>query len=82
MFGYNETLGSRRKVSLCPLQVEHPKVSLQPDIPVLLGVVDDAPRHRLLVAEHAHVVVERRQVAVHHLGVVPHPNLASQIQKT
>ena len=57
-------------------------MSLQTDMPVLLGVVDDAPRHRLLVAEHAHVVVERRQVAVHHFGVVPHPNLASEIQKT
>ena len=51
------------------------RVSMQTDIPVLLGVVDDAPRHRLLVAEHAHVVVERCQVTVHHLGVVPHPNL-------
>ena len=57
-------------------------MSLQTDMPVLLGVVDDAPRHRFLVAKHAHVVVERRQVAVHHLGVVPHTNLASQGQKT
>ena len=76
-------LGYMATVSLCLFQLEHQgedrltTVSLQTDIPVLLRVVDDAPRHRLLVAEHAHVVVERRQVAVHHLGVVSHPNLAT-----
>ena len=42
---------------------------------VLLGVVHDALGDRLLVAEHAHVVVERGQVAVDHLGVVADPNL-------
>ena len=42
---------------------------------VLFGVVHDAPRHRLLVAKHAHVVVERGEVAVHHLCVVADSNL-------
>ena len=42
---------------------------------VLLGVVHDAPGHGLLVAEHAHVIGERGQVAVHHLGVVADSNL-------
>ena len=41
----------------------------------LLGVIHDVPGDRLLVSEHAHVVVERGQVAVDHFRVVSDPNL-------
>ena len=41
---------------------------------VLAGVVDDVLCHLLLISKHTLVVEECCEVAINHLGMVPHPN--------